>query len=112
MDKKVTKKQIVEFVKAKLANDEKWAKHALLKIYSYQTAEEQQMETTSEYNNVGFNGADAEILSSIAKQFERKGWISSKQMVIVFKKIKKYSRQIIEISDEVKLLELVKTSAV
>lgn len=105
---KITKKQIQEFVKNKLSNDPRWAKHALLKIFEFQTAEEQESENTYFHNGVGFTGADGEILSSFAKQLQRKGYLSPKQMDLLFKKMPKYWKQIVSISDEEKLLALVK----
>ena len=105
---KITKKQIQEFVKNKLSNDPRWAKHALLKIFEFQTAEEQESEHTYFHNGVGFTGADGEILSSFAKQLQRKGYLSPKQMDLLYKKMPNYWKQIVSISDEEKLLALVK----
>src|SRR5437764_9937822 len=44
---------------------------ALLTIYARQTADEQETETTSHNNGVGFSGFDAEIFSSFAVQVEQ-----------------------------------------
>ena len=96
-----------EFVKFKLQHNEKWAKTALLKIFEIQISEKQKYETTHYYNGVGFTGVDGEILSNLSKQLLRKGWLSSKQMTIVMLKMKKYSRQIILNSDEVKLRKMI-----
>ena len=104
---KVTKGAIAEFVRFKLSTDEAWAKKALLKIYEFQTNEEQMRGNTLFYNGVGFNGADAEILSSLAEQFKRKGWLSPKQMAIVMRKMQKYTRQVIQISNPAKLEPMV-----
>ena len=112
MSKKVTKGAIAEFVRNKLSTNEQWAKAALLKIYDFQTAEEQSVGDTCIYNGVGFTGADGEILSSLSSQFKTKGWLSPKQMVIVMKKMKKYTRQIIMISDMNKLVSMVQKSKV
>jgi hypothetical protein len=80
---------------------------ALVKIYDFQTEEEQSIGGTNEYNNVGFTGVDGLILSSIAKQYINKGWLSPKQKAIVMKKMSKYTRQIVKISDEEKLITLI-----
>lgn len=80
----------------KTASNDAAAKAALLRIYSYQTKEEQATGHTHEYNNKGFNSNDAEILSSFALQLETKGWLSPKQMTIVKKKISKYSNQLFD----------------
>lgn len=110
MATKITKAQIKEFVKNQLGTNEFWAKQALLKIYSFQTADEQQMETTCEHNNVGFTGTDGEILSSFAKQLTYKGYLSPKQMALVYKKMPKYWRQIIGASNQIKLISLVQNA--
>jgi hypothetical protein len=101
---KVTKKAQQEFIKAKLATNPIWARRALLKIYEHQTAEEQVIGSTVEDNNIGFTGADAFILTSFAQQLISKNYLSDKQMSIVMKKMKKYSRQILEVSDQEKLI--------
>jgi len=104
---KITKTQIKEFVRTKLNSDPRWAKHALLKIFEFQTEDEQEWETTHDHNGVGFTGIDGEILSSFAKQLQKRGFLSPKQMAIVFKKMPKYWKQVINISDDEKLLNLI-----
>ena len=104
---KITKYQIKEYVRTKLGTDPHWAKNALLKIFEFQTADEQEWETTHDHNGVGFTGIDGEILSSFAKQLQKKNWLSPKQMDILLKKMPKYWKQIISISDEEKLLKLI-----
>ena len=104
---KITQDQKKEFIKNKLATDARWAKHALLKIFEFQTEEEQQIEATCVHNNVGFTGADGEFLTSLAKQLERKGFLSPKQMIHVYKKMPKYWKQVMKISDQEKLIDLI-----
>lgn len=104
---KVTKKRISEFVREQLKTNEKWALHALTKIYDFQTEDEQNSGDTNEYNNVGFTGADGFILSSLAQQYIKKGWLSPKQKAIVMKKMSKYTGQIVKISDEEKLKSMI-----
>ena len=110
MSKKITKGAIAEYVREQLKKDERWAKHALLKIYEFQTAEEQAAGYTKVYNGVGFSGADSEFMSSLAEQLLNKGWLSYKQMVYLHKRIHKYTRQVIMISDLEKLTALVAKS--
>jgi len=105
--KKITKKAKKEFVKMKLSTSEKWAKTALLKIFDFQTGEEQESHCTRNLNGVGFTSIDGDILSSFAKQLENKGYLSGKQMAIVYRKMPKYWKQIIGISDEEKLNKLI-----
>jgi len=90
-----TKKARIAFLKIKLSTDAKWAKQGCARIFDYQTATEQQSEQTSEDNGVGFSGADAEILSSFAKQINAGRFVGSeKQMNIMFKKMPKYAGQL------------------
>jgi len=104
---KITQVQIKNFLKTKLATNDKWAKNALLKIYEKQTQVEKQSGTTHEFNGVGFSGTDGFILSSFAQQLIKFDRLSEKQMSIVFKKIPKYWKQIKSISDEIKLTSCV-----
>lgn len=108
--KKITKSEIHQFVKGQLRTNEVWAKAALLRIFDYQTKDEKISEHTHENNNVGFTGCDAEILTSFAKQLIRKNWLSPKQMALVYKKMPKYHNQIVDISDEDKLMAQLITS--
>lgn len=104
---KITQQRKKEFLKEKLGKDPRWAKHALLKIFEFQTAEEQESEHTYFHNGVGFTGADGEILTSFAKQLQKYGRLSEKQMALLFKKMPKYWKQILTISNESKLNELI-----
>ena len=97
----------MEYVRNKLRTDSKWALRALMVIYSRQTASEQIAGNTHEYNNVGFAGNDAEFFSSLAKQYNKYGRLSEKQMVILMRRIHRYARQIIDASNAEKLNKLV-----
>ena len=112
METKVRKQDTCKFVKEKLASNKNWAINALVKIFEFQTKEEQLSEETIETNGVGFTGVDAEILTSLAQHYISKGWLSPKQMNILYKKMPKYWMQIIKISDEDKLNLMVATALV
>jgi len=75
-------------------------KRAIIKIYERQTAEEQNCDQTIEHNGIGFNGVDAEIMSSFAKQLAKKGFLTDKQFVIAKKKMPKYWSQILQLINE------------
>ena len=107
MTNKITKTDIRTFIKGKLATDEAWAKKALLKVYANQTDDEQCDGTTRHNNGEGFNGTDAELLSSFARFLTNKGFLTAKQMAYVFKKMPKYWGQIAEICDPEHLHALV-----
>lgn len=99
--------KIRNFLKQKLSTDSVWATKALLRIFERQTVEEQNSETTMHDNNVGFTGADAPFLSSLAKQYKSKGYLSPRQMQLLFIRIPKYWKQIWSISDKDTILKLI-----
>lgn len=99
-----TKKDTLLYVKTKLASDPIWATKALIRIFQEnQTSDEQVRKVTTEDNGIGFSGCDAEFLSSLAEQYLRRGSLSDKQMGFVFKKMPKYARQVVAMSDAAKL---------
>ena len=90
------KEQIVEQMKKNLAENKNTRARALLRIFENQTRDEQASESTNHYNGIGFTGSDAQILSSFAKQYKYKGYLSPKQDALLARKIKKYARQLVE----------------
>ena len=106
----ITKKAKRDFVKTKLGTSKVWAQKALLKIYEFQTQEEKQEENTKDINGIGFTGVDGEILSSFAKQLQVRKTLSEKQMTLLFKKMPKYWNQILAISDQMQLDQLISKS--
>ena len=91
---KVSQAKIRDFLKKQLSTNSNWALRGLVRIYERQTADEQAVMRTEVVNGVGFTGCDAEILSSFAEQYKRRGTLSEKQMVLVFKKMPRYWKQI------------------
>lgn len=80
---------------------------ALIGLYNRQTADEQQRETTTHENGVGFTGVDGKIGASMAKFYMRTGVLSQKQIAFWQKRdrrgitrIGKYHRQLNEIAVE------------
>lgn len=104
---KVTQASIKNFLKNKLATDKSWATRALVRIHQRQTLAEQSCQHTIEANGVGFSGCDAEILSSFADQFNKRGSLSEKQMKLVFRKMPRYWQQIKSLIDPVVLEKMV-----
>jgi exopolyphosphatase/pppGpp-phosphohydrolase len=97
---KITKQKQKEFLRTKLGSNPKWALRGLMVIYNYQTEDEKVSETIREYNNVGFTGVDRNILTSFANQYMRRRFLSEKQMELLFKKMPKYWKQLLAVSDE------------
>lgn len=109
---KLTKQNITAYVRQQLSTNPVWAVKALVRIFQEnQTQEEQVIEATKEDNGIGFTGTDGEILSSFAKQQLARGTLSPKQMVIVFKKMPKYHRQVIAMSNPEQLNKLVEAAS-
>jgi len=85
----------IAYLKDKLSSDARWAIEGCKRIYQYQTASEQASGHTQVWNDVGFSGCDAEILSSFAEQMNAGKFVGSpKQMEILFKKMPKYAKQL------------------
>lgn len=95
-----------DFIKNQLATNPTWAVKALVKIYERQTIDEQNSQATKENNGVGFNGLDANILSSFAEQVNKGRNLSVKQMTIVYKKMPRYWKQVASLIPADKLTEL------
>lgn len=81
----------------KIKNQDEYAIGALLKIYSFQTNQEQEAKGTYKDNYMGFNSADAGFMSSMAEQFLRKGSLTERQIPYVKKCMPKYIEQLMAI---------------
>jgi hypothetical protein len=86
-------------IKERLLISDKWVTQGVLSIFDYQTEEEQDSEDTFEDNGVGFNGVDAELLSSYAKFAKKAGFLTEGQMKYARKKMLKYSGQLAKIAN-------------
>lgn len=89
----------VEEIKELIQNNDKVLYGALKKLYSQQTADEQNTGETIENNGVGFNGADASFLSSTAEFLIKTGFLTDKQKVVVRKKLIKYAKQLTRLAN-------------
>lgn len=96
MEKVYTK----EFIKEKILTNDLWLARAVVAIYKKQTSAEQQAGYTKEFNGVGFNGVDSEILSSLAEFYKNRGFLSPKQLNIARKKMVKYVGQLTKIANK------------
>lgn len=95
------KKWTKEEIKFKLETENPWLLRGLLAIYDRQTADEKQSELTKHENGVGFGGADANILSSFARQYRSRGFLTGTQMILARKKMQKYAGQLAKIANGV-----------
>lgn len=92
-----SKKEIIERLKTQIFEKDETAIHALLFIYEYQEASEQDNSVTSFNNGVGFNKHDAEFCTSLVNQYNERGSFSRKQLECIKRVMQKYAGQIIEI---------------
>ena len=81
-------------IRNKVQTNRKWATRAIVALYTFQTDSEKHMRQTLKNNNVGFNGIDAELLSSFAEQILAGRTLSDKQIAIAYRKLGKYSKQL------------------
>lgn len=88
-----------EEIKELVQTNDKVLYGALKKLYACQTADEKAYGETVESNGVGFNGADAKILSSMAEFLNKTGFLTEKQKVIVRKKLVKYNKQLTKLAN-------------
>ena len=72
---------------------------ALKNLYACQTNDEQITQSTNVINGMGFNGADAPILSSMAEFLNKTGFLTPKQKAIVRKKLIKYNKQLTRLAN-------------
>lgn len=90
----------VDSIKWLLTNNDKFLISGLLRIYSHQTNDEKAVEGTKYINGIGFNSADAEILTSLAKFVLVKGYLTPKQKELARKKLPKYAKQLLMVTAE------------
>jgi len=98
-------------IKERLLVSDKWVTEGVIRIFEYQTAEEQNNHVTAEDNGVGFNGVDAELLSSYAEFAMKTGYLTKGQMVYARKKMLKYSGQLAKIANSKMMTEQMKRAA-
>ena len=89
-----------ERIRELLELSDKMVVRSIVQIFNRQTEDEKRTDNTSHSNGIGFNGVDAPLLSSFAKQILKGYTLSSKQMTYARKKIMKYSKQLTRIANK------------
>ena len=89
----------IEEIKALLAESDKAVARAILAIYNRQTEDEQTIKETTDHNGIGYNGVDANFMSSLAQFYQSKGFLSAGQLKYGRKAIMKYAGQLTEIAN-------------
>lgn len=90
-----SKKELQEAIRTQITTSDNQAIKAMLRIFEYQTEDEQEAGTVEEFNGVGFAGTDSLILTSFCEQYKKKGYLSKKQIEIIKGKIGKYAAQLL-----------------
>jgi len=102
-----TTEQAKLMVRENIAQDDTWLIRGILALYARQTQDEKDSESTEHDNKMGFNGFDAEILSSFSKQIlawqaqavkQYASPLSAKQVSLARKKMGKYAGQLARIA--------------
>lgn len=94
-----TKTWTKEQIKHLLETSDKMVHRSIVKLYEKQTEDEKRSGGTKYHNNIGFNGIDAPLLTSFAKQILAGKTLTKKQMYYARKKIMKYSTQLTKIAN-------------
>ena len=97
---------LLDYIKNQLETNPAWASRAIVKLYEYQTMDEQITGQTANVNGVGFNGLDSVILSSFAQQLLKGRSLTAKQLAIAHKKLPKYGKQVMGLIPAEKLEQL------
>ena len=87
-------------VKEAIQTDDKYCIGALLMLYSFQTPDEQKVNSTAHDNGAGFNSTDAYVMSDISKWYLNKGYLTDKQVAFARTKILKYHTQLVGLEVE------------
>ena len=90
-----SKDQLVIALRRQITTDEGKAIKALMTLFDYQTEDEKESEKTQHSNGVGFMQNDDRILTSLAKFYQDRGYLTSKQVSILMNRIGKYAGQLI-----------------
>ena len=80
--------------------DDRVLYRAIKQLYNRQTAEEKLDGRSTEDNGEGFNKFDAEFMSSLARFLGMRGFLTDKQKECARKKMKKYTKQLTRIANE------------
>lgn len=91
-----SKEQLIGIYKTMLGANQAWAIRGLMVVYGNQTADEQQEGSVRVHNGKGFTPTDAKFLSSLAEQYKTKNSLSAKQVEVLYQKMPKYARQILD----------------
>ena len=88
-----------EMIQALLAEHDNAVTRGLEVIHSLQTADERTTRSTMHSNRVGWSGYDARIMSSLAEFYEKRGYLSAKQLTLARRKMMRYAGQLARVAN-------------
>jgi len=88
-------------IRALLETNNNFLKRALVKMYNRQTESEQEHIYTHQRNSVGFNKPDGSKLGSLAKFYVDRKFLTEKQIILVRRRLVRYTRQITDIANSI-----------
>ncbi len=89
-----------EEIKEMLLTNDKAILRAIRVLYLLQTEDERSADSTKYHNLVGYNAIDAGFMSSLARQLDRKGTLTDKQITAARKILVKYSGQLTKVANK------------
>ena len=98
--KNCKKNWTVEEILEKLRTDDRWVIRGLLALYNNQSYDEVKDRSTHLLNKVGFNAFDADFLTGMVERYKDGKYFTEKQMMVIRKRILKYSKQLTKIANE------------
>jgi hypothetical protein len=91
---KMTKKERVQRIQARLASDDDFLSECICILYTYQTNDEKHVRGTTRRNNVGFNKPDAAPLSKCAEWLRSGRRLGQRFLYDARDRMRKYAKQL------------------
>lgn len=89
-----SQKEAKRVIQASIDTNDKAVIKALLTIHSLQTVDEKASRAAVKLNGVGFGKFDAEILTSFVDRYQEVGNLTTKQMQVARKCVRRYWKQL------------------
>ena len=87
-----------KYIQNLIITNDKALYRAIIAIYNNQTKTEQNIQSTTEHNGIGFSGTDAEFMSSLAVRIQSRRQLTTGQIMVARKIMPKYWKQLMVIS--------------
>lgn len=94
-----SKRWTPEEIKELISKDDKAVMRAVVRLFTLQTAQEQQAGVTKEHNKIGFNGPDSPVLSYYAKWIQEKGALTGSHLNHARNRVRKYAGQLARVAN-------------